>query len=68
MRTFSLFIEDRRYSAPTLQFVIAADEHRARELALRELVASGEHLSVEVQENGRTLFREQRREDQAACR
>ncbi|HEY8617624.1 hypothetical protein [Phenylobacterium sp.] len=60
MRTFSFFIEDKRYAAPTLQFVIAADEQRARELALRELGASGEHLAIEVQENGRTLFREQR--------
>jgi thymidylate synthase ThyX len=60
MRTFSIFIEDRRYSAPTLQFVMAPDEDRARELARRELIASGEHLAIEVQENGRTLFREER--------
>ncbi|MCR5880682.1 SulP family inorganic anion transporter [Phenylobacterium sp. J367] len=59
MRTFSFLIEDRRYATPMTQFVIAADEQRARELALRELKSSGEHLAIEVQENGRTLFREQ---------
>jgi hypothetical protein len=66
MRTFSLFIEDRRYGAPTLQLIMAADVDRARELALRELCASGEHLAVEVQEDGRTVFRAARPETDAA--
>jgi len=60
MRTFSVFIEDERYSVPTLMFVVAADELRARELAIRELDASKNHLSVEVQESGQFLFRQTR--------
>jgi len=60
MRTFSVFIEDRRYSVPTLMFVVASDEVRARELAVRELDASNNHLSVEVQESGRSLFKQAR--------
>jgi hypothetical protein len=60
MRTFTVFIEDSRYSVPTLKVVVAADEERARELAMRELDASRNHLSVEVQESGCPLFRQER--------
>jgi hypothetical protein len=60
MRTFTVFIDDSRYSVPTLKVVVAADEARARELAMRELAASENHLSVEVQESGRSLFRQAR--------
>jgi len=60
MRTFSLFIEDRRYAAPTLQFVFADDEDAAREAAERVLAASADHLAIEVCEGGRALFRHAR--------
>jgi len=60
MRTFTVFIEDSRYSVPTLKFLVAADEVRARELAMRELAASKNHLSVELQESGRSLFKQVR--------
>jgi hypothetical protein len=60
LRTFSFFITDRRYSAPTLQFQFALDEERARELARGQLLASDDHLAVEVHENGQPLFREDR--------
>jgi hypothetical protein len=60
LRTFSFFITDRRYSAPTLQFLFCQDEARARELAHNQLLASEDHLAVEVHENGRPLFCEDR--------
>ncbi|HEY8571365.1 hypothetical protein [Phenylobacterium sp.] len=60
MRTFSFFIHDRRYSVPTLQFVLVADEVRARELARRELLASPEHLAVDVRGEEGGTFREER--------
>ncbi len=60
LRTFSLFTTDRRYSVPTLQFLLAQDEARAQDLARRQLLASEDHLAVEVHENGQPLFREAR--------
>lgn len=60
LRTFSFFITDRRYSAPTLQFLFCQDEARARELARNQLLVSEHHLAVEVHENGLPLFREDR--------
>lgn len=61
MRTFSYFIKDDRYSVPTLQFAVVPDETRALEFARRQLLSSPHYLSIEVHENGRPLFREERR-------
>jgi hypothetical protein len=60
MLNYSFFIHDRRYSVPTLQFVLVADEDRARELARRELFASPDHLAVDVRGDEGTTFREER--------
>ena len=57
MRTFSFFIHDKRYTAPTLRLVLTSDEEHARELAQRELTGSEHHYCVEVDEDGRPLFR-----------
>ena len=48
MRDYSLFIEDDRYTVPSLVFVIAASDERAREIAFDHLHRSHHHLSVEV--------------------
>jgi hypothetical protein len=56
VRTFSCFITDDRYSVPTLAFLIAADEQRARELAVRQLFESPHHIEVEIREGGRFLY------------
>jgi hypothetical protein len=56
MRTFSCFITDGRYTVPTLDFLIVADEARGRELALRRLMESPFHKAVEVREHGRTVY------------
>ena len=60
LRTFSFFIEDRRYSAPTLRFAFLRDEREAREVAAEELAQSANHLAVEVHEAGQPLFRQDR--------
>jgi hypothetical protein len=61
VKTFSFFIYDRRYSVPTLQFVLVADEARARELARAELLASPEHIAIDVRDEQNAVFREERR-------
>ncbi|HZZ90441.1 MAG TPA: hypothetical protein VFE13_19085 [Caulobacteraceae bacterium] len=48
MRTFNLFIEDDRYTVPTLAFVTARDKRAALRLAMRRLEESPHHLCVEV--------------------
>lgn len=60
MRTYSYFIHDDRYSVPTLQFAVVPDEDRARELARLQLMSSPHYLSIEVHENGRAVFRQER--------
>ena len=56
MRDFKFFVSDRRHAVPTLSFVVARDEERARELALKALAESPHHLSVEVHEGDALLF------------
>jgi hypothetical protein len=56
MRTFSCFTTDRRYTAPTLDFIVAPDEGVARSLARKSLLESEHHLAVEVREHDRKLF------------
>ena len=48
MRDYSLFIEDDRYTVPTLVIVTVASDERANEIALDHLNRSDHHLSVEV--------------------
>jgi hypothetical protein len=57
VRSYSFFIEDIRYSVPTLKFVTVKDLARARELAVYELAASPSHVCVEVFEGEQPLFR-----------
>jgi hypothetical protein len=56
MRTYSLYIEDDRYSVPTLQFVTAGDDAEIRRLA-EAMLAKPHHQSVEVREGDVVLFR-----------
>jgi hypothetical protein len=55
MRTFSCFVSDLRDGVPTLSFILAASENRARELARRELLDIRDSVAVEIVENGRTI-------------
>lgn len=56
MRTFSCFTTDRLHDVPSLSFIFAADEDRARELARREMLQIDQAVCVEVRENGRLVF------------
>jgi hypothetical protein len=56
MRTFSCFMTDRRYTAPTLIFIVAPDEGAALRLVRKSLLESEHHLAVEVCEDDRELF------------
>ena len=56
MRTFSCFITAAGSSTPTLSFVLAESEARARELALRELMDVPDPVSMEICEGGKSLW------------
>ncbi len=60
MRTFTCLLSDTRYTVPTLIFVLAPDDERARELARRELDASRHHDSFELLEDDRLICEERR--------
>jgi hypothetical protein len=49
MQTYTLFIDDDRYSVPTLQFVTADDAAAMWRIA-REKLSEPHHLAVEVRE------------------
>ncbi len=51
VRTFSFYIHDVRYSAPTLQLVNARDEAEARRRAQAWLDESDHHQAIEVFED-----------------
>ena len=56
MRNYTLYIEDDRYSVPTLEFVTAANDVAARRVA-REKLSDRHHLSVEIREDERVIGR-----------
>lgn len=58
MRTFSCFTTDRLHDVPSLSFIFADNEERARELARRELMDTTEAVSIELHENGKLLWTE----------
>ena len=62
MRTFSFYIQDRRYSVPTLQIVTVRDDARARELAQQRLDENEHYMSIEVVEEQSELFRLERQD------
>jgi hypothetical protein len=56
VQTYALYIEDDRYSVPTLLFVTTADDAAVRRIA-REKLSEPHHLAVEVRLDERVLFR-----------
>ena len=52
---YTIYIEDERYSIPTLLFVSVTDEAAVRRIA-REKLAEPHHLSVEVRDGETLLF------------
>jgi putative hemolysin len=55
MQTFEIFIEDDRYAVLSLEFVTLLDAARARKLAADRLVASAQHLGIEVRHAGKPV-------------
>lgn len=55
METFTGFIEDDRYSTPTVMFFMAQGEAHAREIANGNLSANPHHLTVEVRDRSDEL-------------
>jgi len=54
--TYSFYIEDDRYSVPTLLFVDAADDASALRMA-RDKLAEPHHVAIEVRDGYRILER-----------
>jgi hypothetical protein len=54
---FSCLTREGSSSVPTLSVVLAADERRARELALRQ-VGSDQPVHIEIREGGRLVLSE----------
>lgn len=57
VRTFSFYIHDVRYSAPTLKLVQASDEEEARRRAQAWLDESTHHQAIEVFEDDQPVLR-----------
>ena len=56
MQSYELYIEDDRYSVPTLLFVEAATKGRAKAIATTHLLSSPHHRSVSVYLENEYLF------------
>lgn len=48
MRSYTFYIDDERYSVPTLMFVLAEDDAEARDLAAQKLLESEFYSGVAV--------------------
>ena len=56
MADFEVFIDDDRYSVPSLYLITAHSEARARAKAEELLRASDHHQGVEVRRDGESVF------------
>jgi hypothetical protein len=56
LRTFTVYIEDDRYSVPTLNVISLRDDVRAREWAEGAMQENPHYRGVEVCEDGERLF------------
>jgi hypothetical protein len=56
VQTYALYVDDDRYSVPSLFFVTAEDEAALRRIG-RQTLADPHHRSVEVRDGDRMLFR-----------
>jgi hypothetical protein len=55
-QTFEVYVHDTRYAVPTLVFVCASTEARARARARELLLESQFHTQVDVDRQGQRLF------------
>ncbi len=56
MIDFEIYVDDNRYSVPSLYLITAANEARARALAAKALHDSEHHQGVELLRNGERIF------------
>jgi hypothetical protein len=56
MATFEIYIDDDRYSVPSLYLITAANEAGAREAARKLLRDSEHHLGVDLRSDGARLL------------
>jgi uncharacterized protein YmfQ (DUF2313 family) len=56
MADFEVYVDDDRYSVPTLYLIAAMSEHQARAKAQEVLDASDHHQGVELLQDGERLF------------
>jgi hypothetical protein len=56
MPDFQVFIDDDRYSVPSLYLITANSEARARAKAEELLRASDHHLGIELRQDGERIF------------
>jgi hypothetical protein len=57
----SFFVDDDRYSVPTMMFMNIRDRASARAFAKKSLLASPHHSRVEVRENDVLMFTARRK-------
>ncbi len=55
MRVYTIYIEDDRYSVPTIDILMADDDDHARVLAEGRLISSAHYLAIEVWEDERVV-------------
>jgi len=56
MPDFEVYIDDDRYSVPSLYLITAPSDARARAMAEELLVSSDYHRGVELRRNGEHIF------------
>lgn len=56
MADFEIFIDDDRYSVPSLYLITARNEARARTKAEELLHASDHHQGVELRQDGESIY------------
>jgi hypothetical protein len=56
MIDFEIYVDDARYSVPSLYLVSAANEARGRAIAAEMLHACDNHQGVELRRDGETIY------------
>lgn len=57
MQTYLIYIHDRRYAVPNMEWLVAADERGAIELVGRRLASNAHYLAVELWQDDSLLAR-----------
>jgi hypothetical protein len=64
VKTYTVYVHDHRYAAPTLLLADFASDERAREFAAQRLAASAHYFAIEVWEDEGRLLRFDKAESQ----